>query len=112
MAKTAATVLVSAPRSDAIRATGRRTLLGRAIQPRGASFGFVVVVLVALIAASADLLAPFKPSQIQPVGVLAAPSHEYLLGTDAIGRDVLSRIIFGTRVSILAGAVSVGVALI
>src|SRR5262249_22436098 len=47
-----------------------------------------------------------------PVGILAPPSPQYLLGTDAIGRDVLSRIIYGARVSIAAGAVSVGLALI
>jgi peptide/nickel transport system permease protein len=87
------------------------TFLRRAIQPRGAGFGLVIVVLVALIALSADVIVPYKPSQIQPVGILAAPSSPYPLGTDAIGRDVLSRIILGTRVSILAGAVSVGVAL-
>jgi peptide/nickel transport system permease protein len=89
----------------------RWTLLGRATQPRGAGFGLIIVTIVALTAALADLIAPFNPSQIQPVGILAAPGQLHLLGTDAIGRDVLSRIILGSRVSILAGAVSVGVAL-
>ncbi len=89
----------------------RWSLLGRATQPRGAGFGLIIVALVALTAALADLIAPYNPSQIQPVGVLSAPNQLHLLGTDAIGRDVLSRIILGSRVSILAGAVSVGVAL-
>ncbi len=89
----------------------RWSLLGRATQPRGAGFGLIIVAIVALTAALADLIAPYNPSQIQPVGVLSAPNQLHLLGTDAIGRDVLSRIILGSRVSILAGAVSVGVAL-
>ena len=90
---------------------GRRTLLGRTLQSRGAGFGLAVILIVLLTAVFAGLLAPYSPSQIQPVGILAAPSPQYLLGTDSIGRDVLSRIIYGARVSILAGAVSVGVAL-
>jgi peptide/nickel transport system permease protein len=90
---------------------GRRGLLGRSVQSRGAGFGLVIIVLVLLTAISASVIAPYNPNQIQSVGILTAPSPQYPLGTDAIGRDTLSRIIFGTRVSILAGAVSVGVAL-
>ncbi len=92
-------------------AAGRRSLVGRAIQTRGAGFGLLVILLVLLGALAANVIAPYSPSQIQTAGVLMAPSPQYLLGTDAIGRDVLSRIIYGTRVSLAAGAVSVGVAL-
>src|SRR5438874_6830195 len=94
----------SAVRADVIGARSWRSLFSRAIQPRGAGFGLATVVLVALIAAAADLIVPHRPSQIQSVGILTPPSPQYLLGTDAIGRDVLSRIILGTRVSLLAGA--------
>jgi len=82
------------------------------MRTRGATFGLVVIVLVVLAAVFANLIAPYSPNQIQRVGILAPPSLQYLLGTDAIGRDVLSRIIYGARVSLAAGAVSVGVALI
>ena len=81
------------------------------MRSRGAGFGLVIIVVVLLAAVSASLIAPYNPNQIQSVGILTAPTPQYPLGTDAIGRDTLSRIIFGTRVSILAGAVSVGVAL-
>jgi peptide/nickel transport system permease protein len=81
------------------------------IQTRGAGFGLLVILLVLFCALAANVIAPYNPSQIQPVGILSPPSPQYLLGTDAIGRDVLSRIIYGTRVSLAAGAVSVGVAL-
>jgi peptide/nickel transport system permease protein len=94
-----------------VRARGRRTLVGRAIQTRGAGFGLLVIVLVFLCALAANVIAPYNPNQIQPLGILTPPSPQYPLGTDAIGRDVLSRIIYGARVSLAAGAVSVGVAL-
>src|SRR5262249_21908295 len=76
----------------------RRTLVGRAIQTRGAGFGLLVITLVLLGASAANLIAPYSPNQIQSAGILTAPSAQYLLGTDAIGRDVLSRIIYGARV--------------
>jgi len=90
---------------------GRRSLVGRAIQTRGAGFGLLVILLVLFCALAATVITPYNPSQMQPVGILSPPSPQYPLGTDAIGRDVLSRIIYGTRVSLAAGAVSVGVAL-
>jgi peptide/nickel transport system permease protein len=86
--------------------------LASAVEPRGAGFGLVVLLLVTLMALLADVLAPYNPSQIQPAGILAAPSVMHPLGTDAIGRDVLSRIAYGARASLLAGVVSVAVALV
>jgi peptide/nickel transport system permease protein len=100
-----------AARASPIGAAWRRTLLGRSVQPRGAGFGLAVIGLVLLLALGASLIAPYNPSQMQPAGILAAPSLQHPLGTDAIGRDVLSRIVHGARVSILAGVVSVGFAL-
>lgn len=111
MGSSAVPFSIASTQSSPIWQSRRRTLLTRAIQPRGAGFGLAVVTLVVLIAVAGDVVAPYSPSQIQDVGILAPPSQRYPLGTDAIGRDVLSRIILGTRVSILAGAVSVGVAL-
>ena len=72
----------------------------------------MVVALVLLIALGADLIAPYHPNQPQHAGVLTAPGPAHWLGTDQLARDVLSRIIYGTRVSVQAGVVSVGFALI
>jgi peptide/nickel transport system permease protein len=110
----ASSVSLTAPRAPGrgLWLLGRRSLVGRALQTRGAGFGLIVILLVLVCALGANVIAPYSPSQIQPVGILAPPSPQYLLGTDAIGRDVLSRIIYGARVSIAAGAVSVGLALI
>jgi peptide/nickel transport system permease protein len=96
-------------RSLAIRRGG---WLARAVEPRGAGLGLAVLLVVTLMALMADVLAPYNPSQIQPIGILAAPSVAHPLGTDAIGRDVLSRIVYGARASLLAGVVSVAVALV
>jgi peptide/nickel transport system permease protein len=87
-------------------------VLARALQTRGAGFGLVVVALVLFVALSADVIAPYNPDQPQQAGVLTAPALAHWLGTDQLGRDVLSRIIHGTRTSVQAGIVSVGFALI
>jgi peptide/nickel transport system permease protein len=86
--------------------------VARALQTRGAGFGLVVVALVLFVALSADVIAPYNPDQAQHAGVLTAPALAHWLGTDQLGRDVLSRIIHGARTSVQAGVVSVGFALI
>lgn len=86
--------------------------MARALQTRGAGFGLVVVALVLFVALSADVIAPYNPDQAQHAGVLTAPALAHWLGTDQLGRDVLSRIIHGARTSVQAGVVSVGFALI
>ena len=87
-------------------------LVARALRTRGAGFGLVVVALVLTVALGADVIAPYHPNQPQQAGVLVAPGPAHWLGTDQLGRDVLSRIIHGTRTSVQAGVVSVGFALI
>jgi dipeptide transport system permease protein len=84
---------------------------------RGALIGLAVVVTLVLCALLADLIAPFSPSEQYRDAILQAPStqpvngHVFLLGTDPVGRDVLSRLIHGTRLSLLIGLVSVGLSL-
>ncbi len=110
----AATQPIAAPAGSpsAPRPRWLSALLARALQTRGAGFGLVVVAAVLLVALSAELIAPYNPNQPQQAGVLAAPSLTHWLGTDQLGRDVLSRIVYGTRTSVQAGVVSVGFALI
>lgn len=68
-----------------------------------AMFCAVVVVLLILIAIFAPLLAPYDPNVQDYANILKAPSKAHLLGTDEYGRDILSRIIYGTRVSLSVG---------
>ena len=87
-------------------------MLRRAARARLAPFGAAVLVLSVLIALTAPLVAPYDPL-VQNLGnSLAPPGRAHLLGTDNVGRDVLSRVIWGTRVSLMAGLVSVVLAVV
>ena len=85
-------------------------MLRRAASARLAPFG-AAVVLVAIVAASlAPKLAPHDPLKQDLGNTLARPDRAHPLGTDNVGRDVLSRVIWGTRISLTAGFVSVAIA--
>jgi peptide/nickel transport system permease protein len=73
--------------------------------------GVGIVVLLALDALCADVLAPGSPTASDQTQTFAAPSRAHPLGTDQLGRDMLSRVIHGTRISILVGVSSVVLAL-
>ena len=85
--------------------------LRRLARQRAALFGLVVVALFILVALFAPWLAPYDPLQTSWAAIRKAPSSAHWFGTDEIGRDVLSRVIFGARASLLAGVVSVSIAL-
>ena len=70
----------------------------------------VVVVLLILLAALAPWIAPYDPTKTSFTMVRKAPSWAHWFGTDEVGRDVLSRVIWGARASLSAGLVSVGIA--
>jgi dipeptide transport system permease protein len=84
---------------------------------RGAMVGLVVIVVLLLCAVFADVIAPYSPKEQFTDAVLKPPSfeavggHVFLLGTDPVGRDLLSRLIHGTRLSLMIGFVSVGISL-
>ena len=75
------------------------------------SGSFIVLCLIT-IAIFAPVLAPFDPTTIDIHNVLSPPSGKHLLGTDELGRDLLSRMIWGSRVSLKVGIVAVGIAMI
>jgi peptide/nickel transport system permease protein len=69
----------------------------------------VFLVLMVILAAAAPLIAPFDPNHVNPADRLSGPSSAYWFGTDDLGRDIFSRVVYGTRVSLLVGlAVMVG----
>jgi peptide/nickel transport system permease protein len=78
---------------------------------RSAIVGLVIVALFVLAALLAPWLAPFDPIETSWSAIRKAPSAAHWFGTDDIGRDVLSRVIWGTRASLLAGVVAVSIAL-
>ncbi len=70
----------------------------------------IIIVAVIVMAALAAQISPYDPLETHAADRLQGPSSQYLLGTDQIGRDDLSRIIYGARISLLVGLISVGVA--
>ncbi|WP_285907184.1 ABC transporter permease [Pseudodesulfovibrio pelocollis] len=94
------------------RTTRRRALKRPSPWSRHAllAVGGFIVGLMSVGALLAPWLAPFDPNLINVDALLRAPSAEHLMGTDALGRDVFSRILFGGRVSLWVGFVAVGIA--
>ncbi len=71
--------------------------------------GLIIVSILALVALSAPWISPYDPQAIDTYHILEAPSRAHPLGTDVLGRDCLSRLIFGARISLLVGLVAVGI---
>ena len=76
---------------------------------RGAMVGGGFLLFLVLVAVFAPLIAPYDPVQMAPTDRLQPPSLAHPMGTDNFGRDALSRIIFGTRISLTVGFISVGI---
>jgi peptide/nickel transport system permease protein len=90
----------------------RWAVLRRAASARLAPFGAVVVLAAVIVALAAPVLSPYDPVAQNLGNTLARPDRAHWLGTDNVGRDVLSRVIWGTRVSLVAGFVSVAIAVL
>ncbi len=89
----------------------RRTFARRLSRHRGAVAGLVVAALVLLAAAFAPLLAPFDPGAQALDAGLSGPSRSHWLGQDRLGRDVLSRLLHGARISVAVGLGTVSLSL-
>ncbi len=83
-------------------ARGKRVLHLIRSQPLGAISAFVLLIMV-LAATFAPYLAPFDPTTGDPTALYQPPNAKYWLGTDAFGRDILSRLIYGARISLIIG---------
>jgi peptide/nickel transport system permease protein len=84
---------------------GRRLLRN----PKGA-FGVLVLVTLIAVAIAAPLIAPYNPNEIHILDQLAPPSATYWFGTDEVGRDVFSRVVYSARPALGAGLVTVALA--
>jgi len=92
----------AAPRVKGLKRFSR-TFFGRKV----VAFGLVVILALVVTAVFAPFIAPYDPYKQDLDNTLSKPSSAHLLGTDTLGRDVLSRIIFGTRTSLLVGIVAI-----
>ncbi len=88
-----------------------RRALRRLVRRRSAMIGLAIIVFFVALALLAPYIAPYDPLKTNFLAVRKAPSATYWFGTDEIGRDVLSRVVWGSRASLLAGVVSVVIAL-
>src|SRR5438046_4137347 len=100
--KLTASVELEGPASRALRRLFTRT---------GAVVGLVVIAIFVLLALFAPLISPYEPIATSWSLVRKPPSALHWFGTDELGRDILARVIYGARASLLAGAISVGIAL-
>lgn len=89
-----------------------REVFRRLRRSKGAVTGGVVLVALVLAAIAAPLLTPFEPLEINPPDRLQSPSLNHLFGTDVLGRDVATRILFGSRISLMTGLISVTIAVL
>jgi peptide/nickel transport system permease protein len=95
---------------DELESPARRALR-RLLKRKGAVFGLIVISIFMLLALFAPLVAPYNPIATSWTLVRQPPSSLHWFGTDDLGRDVLARVIYGARASLLAGLISVGIAL-
>ena len=78
----------------------RRHAIWRYLRHPGFTIGLSILIALSVVAIAAPVLAPYSPTQADLMQTLAHPSGEHLLGTDQYGRDILSRLIWGTRISL------------
>lgn len=99
-------LLASAGYGQRLRTAG--LLLFAKHKPLGMAGGAIVVVLI-FLAIAAPLVSPYDPLEVNSKTMLEPPSRTHLFGTDQAGRDVLSRVIWGARIALWVGIVSVGI---
>jgi peptide/nickel transport system permease protein len=92
--------------------TQRASVLRRLLRRPSAVIATAVVAAFVIIAVGAPHVAPYDPVKQDFRAIRKAPSDAYRLGTDEVGRDVLSRLIWGARASLLAGVIPVSIALV
>jgi peptide/nickel transport system permease protein len=90
-----------------VRAIPRSQMLRRLLRRPAAAIGLAVIAAFVVMALASSVVAPYDPIATSFATVRKAPSAAHWFGTDEIGRDVLSRVVYGARASLLAGVVSV-----
>jgi peptide/nickel transport system permease protein len=91
-------------------AGGRRPVLSVLLRNRASLAGTVIVLGLVVAAVAAPALAPYEPDEIHIRDKVQPPGRTYLLGTDQFGRDVLSRLLHGARISLMLSLIGVGLA--
>lgn len=87
-------------------------LIYRLFQDPMGAVGLLIVISFLMIAIFADFIAPYDPSKINILNKLQGPSADHWFGTDQLGRDTLSRLIYGTQIALMVAGVSIGLAVL
>ncbi|HEX7101825.1 MAG TPA: nickel transporter permease [Nitrolancea sp.] len=110
---TARQPMMTANRDDLITAemrSERKRIIGRLLRHRGGVVGAVILLILFLVAIFAPIIAPYDPIKITGADALQGPSAKHLMGTDNFGRDILSRVVFGARLSLRMGFIAIAIA--
>ncbi|WFU85524.1 ABC transporter permease [Bradyrhizobium sp. CIAT3101] len=102
---------IEAPAPAQMR-TGGRSEIRRLLREPSAVIGGAIILFFVVLAVFATWISPYDPNTPDWMAIRAAPNAAHWFGTDDLGRDVLSRVIFGTQASLAAGMVSVTVAVL
>lgn len=97
---------------EAAQQVRRRAFYLRVLRNPGGAIGAAIVFLLLFAAATADWLSPYPPARMGAGKRLEPPSAAHLFGTDEFGRDMLSRILHGARLTLEVGAIAVGISLV
>jgi ABC-type dipeptide/oligopeptide/nickel transport system permease subunit len=87
-----------------------RETIARLLMNKGATAALIVLAVIAIVVIFAPVFAPYDPTAVDTANTDGPPSLSHPLGTDTIGRDILSRIIFGGRLTVLVGVVAIVIA--
>jgi peptide/nickel transport system permease protein len=112
MADSVALHLTTAAAAAPAHRSAYRDFVVALLRTSSGRIGTAIIVMVVLVALSAPIVAPFSPLAVDPPDRLQAPSSAHLMGTDELGRDVLSRVLYGSQISLQVGIVSVSIAVI
>lgn len=112
---TASEMMASPVRDERVTALAKtdgqrkRRVLRRLARHKSAVIGFGIIVVLIVIALTAPLVAPYDPVGISR-NFLQPPSPEHVMGTDNLGRDIFSRVVYGTRISLQMGFIAIAIA--
>lgn len=85
--------------------------LKRFVSHPGGMIGGILILILVLTAIFADVITPYGPREVNPLNALQPPSAEHWMGTDTLGRDNMSRVVYGSRISLRLGIVAVSISL-
>lgn len=103
---------VDAPQDFGARRGALSALIAVFNRNKTSWLGLAIFLVIAAAAVLAPVLAPYNPAEQSVLHRMKPPSSQFLLGTDAFGRDVLSRLLYGARISLMVGLLSVALAMV